>query len=163
MQSASLDAKTPATTRNRRRKRTGLRPPPAFLRFTLAIALVAVVALGASCGGDDTETAAQNGAATAAATDATPAAATAEPAATPTARSTEDAQTLSANNATIAELAAAFEAAGISNAQRWAREVDEYRPYDTDDTDYAKLRRELAKYNPAPGVVDAIVAQLHLP
>ena len=71
--------------------------------------------------------------------------------------------TLSANNASIAELTAAFEAAGIGSARRWAREVDEYRPYSVDDTNYTKLRAELAKYNPAPGVVDAIIAQLHLP
>ena len=71
--------------------------------------------------------------------------------------------TLSANDASISELAAAFESAGISNAQRWAREVDEYRPYSVDDTGYTKLRGELAKYNPASGVVDAIVARLHLP
>ena len=71
--------------------------------------------------------------------------------------------TLSANDASISELAAAFESAGISNARRWAREVDEYRPYSVDDTGYTKLRGELAKYNPASGVVDAIVARLHLP
>lgn len=70
---------------------------------------------------------------------------------------------LSANDASIDELAAAFEAAGIGNARRWAREVDEYRPYDIDDTNYTKLRGELAKYNPAPGVVDAIIAELELP
>ena len=164
MQSARPHAKIPTTSKYRIHRGTGFRPGLAFPRFVLALALAAVVALGASCGGDESETVAQDGsAATTAATDATPPAAAAEPAATSTAGSSEDAQTLSANDATIAELAAAFEAAGISNAQRWAREVDEYRPYDADDTDYAKLRRELAKYNPAPGVVDAIIAQLHLP
>jgi len=40
--------------------------------------------------------------------------------------------------------------------------VDEYRPYTTDDPDFARLRRELAKYNPAPGVVDQIIATLTL-
>ena len=70
---------------------------------------------------------------------------------------------LSANDASIAELRAGFEAAGISNASKWAREVDEYRPYDVADTGYSKLRGELAKYNPSPGVVDAIIAQLELP
>ena len=70
---------------------------------------------------------------------------------------------LSANNATRAELQAVFEAAGISNARQWAREVEEYRPYPEDDPDMAKLRRELAKYNPGPGVVDAIIALLELP
>ena len=70
---------------------------------------------------------------------------------------------LSANHASIAELSAAFEAAGISNARRWAREVDEYRPYDITDTGYSKLRGELAKYNPAPGRGGAIIAELELP
>ncbi len=70
---------------------------------------------------------------------------------------------LSANSASRSELAAAFEAAGISNASKWAREVEEYRPYREDDTDYSKLRGELAKYNPAPGVVDSIIALLELP
>ena len=70
---------------------------------------------------------------------------------------------LSANNATRAELQAEFEAAGISNARQWVREVEEYRPYPEDDPDMAKLRRELAKYNPGPGVVDAIIALLELP
>ncbi len=70
---------------------------------------------------------------------------------------------LSANSASRSELAAAFEAAGISNASKWAREVEEYRPYAEDDINYSKLRGELAKYNPAPGVVDSIIALLELP
>ena len=70
---------------------------------------------------------------------------------------------LSANNAIRSELAAAFEAAGISNASKWVREVEEYRPYAEDDAGYSKLRGELAKYNPAPGVVDSIIALLELP
>ena len=70
---------------------------------------------------------------------------------------------LSANNASRSELAAAFEEAGISNASKWAREAEEYRPYPEDDTDFAKLRGELAKYNPAPGVVDSLIELLELP
>jgi hypothetical protein len=62
----------------------------------------------------------------------------------------------------VPELQKAFEAAGIPSAARWAREVEEYRPYPTDDPTFAKLRRELAKYNPAPGVVDQIIATLSL-
>jgi DNA uptake protein ComE-like DNA-binding protein len=72
------------------------------------------------------------------------------------------AQKVNANTASVAELQRAFEAAGISNAARWAREVEEYRPYPTDDPSFGKLRRELAKYNPGPGVVDQIVAMLTL-
>jgi hypothetical protein len=67
---------------------------------------------------------------------------------------------VSADAATVAQLQAAFEAAGITNATRWAREVEEYRPYPANDPAWAKLRSELAKYNPAPGVVDAIIATL---
>ena len=70
---------------------------------------------------------------------------------------------VSANNASMADLQAAFEHAGISYAGKWAREVDEYRPYPEDDPNFVKLRGELAKYNPAVGVVDQIVAQLELP
>ncbi|MFN8584998.1 MAG: hypothetical protein U0446_06730 [Dehalococcoidia bacterium] len=80
-----------------------------------------------------------------------------------TATAAAAAKKVSANNATIAEITAALEAAGVSNASRWAREVDEYRPYSTTDTNLNKLRQELAKYNPGPGVVDAIVATLQLP
>ena len=36
---------------------------------------------------------------------------------------------VNANSATVEQLQAAFEAAGIPNADRWAREVAEYRPY----------------------------------
>jgi hypothetical protein len=67
-----------------------------------------------------------------------------------------------ANKASVAELQAAFEAAGISNAAKWAREVEEYRPYPTNDPSFAKLRSELAKYNPSPEVVTKIVATLSL-
>ena len=77
--------------------------------------------------------------------------------------SAEPAAKLSSNNATTEELQAGFEAAGISNARQWAREVEEYRPYPEEDPNMARLRRELAKYNPGPGVVDAIIALLELP
>lgn len=70
--------------------------------------------------------------------------------------------TVDANSATVAELTAAFEADGISNASRWAREVEEYRPYPTDDPTFAKLRENLKKYNPSSAVVDQIVAALTL-
>ena len=70
---------------------------------------------------------------------------------------------LSANNATEEELEAAFEAAGIPNASEWTHEVEEYHLYPVDDTDFAKFRGDLAKYNPGPGVVDGIIALLELP
>lgn len=111
-----------------------------------------------------TDTSTPSEAATQAATESPTTTATETTTAAATETPTEAATgTVSANNATIAELTAAFEAAGISNASRWAREVDEYRPYPDDDPDLPKLRGELAKYNPGPGVVDAIVATLSLP
>jgi hypothetical protein len=68
---------------------------------------------------------------------------------------------VNANTASESELAAAFSAAGIPNADRWAREVAEYRPYDADPT-WAKLRQELAKYNIDPAVLERIIAVLEL-
>lgn len=67
---------------------------------------------------------------------------------------------VSANNASEEELVTAFEQAGIDNADRWAEEVVEYRPYPADDPNFATLRGELAKYNPGQATVDQIVATL---
>ena len=140
-----------------------------FSRISAATALAALVVLTACSGGDDdsVNAAAQAtstsvvatvaGSAPPTTTTASPT--TAAPATTTTAAATRK---VSANNASIAELTAAFDAAGISNGARWAREVDEYRPY-PNDPNLPKLRQELAKYNPGPGVVDAIVATLSLP
>ena len=148
------------------------------VKHTLAAA-VAVVAL-AACGGASasTSTVAAQPTATSAAQSTTsttgaarPTAAAVATAAAPppasatTASSAASAQAtgkVNANTASIAELQAAFQAAGISNAARWAREVDEYRPYPTDDPSFAKLRRELAKYNPGAETVEKIVATLAL-
>lgn len=99
----------------------------------------------------------------AAATTASPVAASASPASAAASPATGPVtQKVNANTASVAEMQRAFEAAGISSAARWAREVEEYRPYPTDDPSFAKLRRELAKYNPGPGVVDQIIATLAL-
>jgi hypothetical protein len=87
-----------------------------------------------------------------------PAASPSAPAPAATAAPTVD--RVSANTASEEELAQRFEQAGIPNAERWADEVVEYRPYPADDPNFASLRAELAKYNPAPGVVDQIVAVL---
>jgi hypothetical protein len=67
---------------------------------------------------------------------------------------------VSANDATKEELVAALDAAGVTNSAKWAKEIEEYRPYSTDDPEFAKLRDELAKYNPADGVIDMIIATL---
>jgi hypothetical protein len=70
---------------------------------------------------------------------------------------------LSANNATVEELEAAFAAAGISNPGAWAHDVEHHRPFPADDTDFSRLRRGLAEHNAAPDVVETIIAQLKLP
>ena len=69
---------------------------------------------------------------------------------------------VAANTASQAEIQKALEANGVANAANWAREVVEYRPYPTNDPTFAKLRQNLVKYNPGPGVVDQIVASLSL-
>jgi hypothetical protein len=127
-------------------------PVTQVTRFAAATALVLTVACGA--------------APTASVPDPVATTATATPASTPTSAATASAATaakVSANNATNAQLIAAFTAAGIPNPSNWAREVQEYRPYDTSDANLTKLRQNLAKYNPAAGVVDKIVSTLSLP
>jgi hypothetical protein len=92
-----------------------------------------------------------------------PASSAGSPAASPAAQAPAAApasQKVNANTATIAEMQRAFEAAGIPNAARWAREVDEYRPYPTNDPSFGKLRQELAKYNPSPDVLQKILETL---
>jgi hypothetical protein len=67
---------------------------------------------------------------------------------------------VSANTASEDEIAAALEDAGVSNSERWAQEVVEYRPYPTDDPDLTRLRDNLAKYNPGQETTDEIVSAL---
>ena len=119
---------------------------------------------GSASGSAATPTQAASKPAATSASAASPVAAAASPAAAVAASPATGSvtQKVNANTASVAELQRAFEAAGISSAARWAREVEEYRPYPTDDPSFAKLRRELAKYNPGPGVVDQIVATLTL-
>jgi hypothetical protein len=87
---------------------------------------------------------------------------TASSAASPTTTASTNAK-VSANDATQAELQAAVTAVGVPNPSNWVREVVEYRPYPTNDPTFAKLRGELAKYNPAAGIVDKIISALSLP
>ena len=68
---------------------------------------------------------------------------------------------VNANTASVEELQAAFEAAGITNADKWAREVAEYRPYPADPT-WAQLRQELSKYHIAPDVLEKIIGLLEV-
>jgi hypothetical protein len=74
----------------------------------------------------------------------------------PTASSTK----VSANTASEDEIAAALASAGVSNPERWAEEVVEYRPYPADDPNLTKLRENLAKYNPGQETTDKIVSVL---
>jgi hypothetical protein len=67
---------------------------------------------------------------------------------------------VSANTASEDEIAAALEGAGVSNPERWAEEVVEYRPYPADDPNLGKLRENLAKYNPGQETTDKIVSAL---
>ena len=135
---------------------------------TLAVA--GVLTLAACGGGDDNETATPAAQVTTTAAPTTVAATTPTtvPAVTTTTAAVAAATTTTAvskpnaNTASRAEMTAAFTAAGISSASRWAVEVEEYRPYPVTDPTMAKLRQNLAKYNPGPGVVDALIASLSL-
>ena len=67
---------------------------------------------------------------------------------------------VSANTASEEVIATALKAAGVASPKRWAAEVVEYRPYSVGDPNLAKLRENLAKYNPAQQTVDQIVSVL---
>lgn len=67
---------------------------------------------------------------------------------------------ISANTASESEIAAALKAAGVSNPERWAKEVVEYRPYAADDSNLTSLRQNLAKYNPGEETINKIVSVL---
>jgi ABC-type enterochelin transport system substrate-binding protein len=122
------------------------------LRITIAVAAAVMATLLAACGNSAAGTTETSTTTVVSTNDAT----------TSTLVPAGDPGTLkvSANTASVDEIAAALEAAGVDNADRWAREVAEYRPYATDDPDLTHLRDELAKYNPASGVVDSIVSVL---
>ncbi len=125
-----------------------------------AIAGLAAACLLAGCGSDATDDSSPTTTTeTAGATDTT---GTTEGTVGTTDTTSTGSATVDANTATIEELTAAFEAAGIDQAERWAREVDEYRPYDTSDPTFASLRQELSKYNPSEEVLEAIIATLTL-
>lgn len=112
-----------------------------------ALPIACVAALGfAGCGSDTTET---------------PAAVTTSTVTTSTvAPAPETGAKVSANSGSADEIAAALTAAGVQNAERWTREVMEYRPYDTADPSLASLRQELLKYNPAPDQLEKILGAL---
>ena len=118
--------------------------------------LLAGLLLVAGCGGGETDVSDEVSEATSAAESAGKSVASAAESATSGLRK------VSANEASETELVAALTAAGVENPDKWAKEVEEYRPYPSDDPDFTKLREELAKYNPGPGVVDKIVSALEL-
>lgn len=112
------------------------------LRVASAGLLAAALALSACGGDDDTATAPST---TAAASDGSD--------------STSGTGTVDANTASVEEMTTAFEAAGVDNAGRWAREIEEYRPYEASDN-WAKLRDELSKYNIDDETFDRIISVL---
>jgi hypothetical protein len=67
---------------------------------------------------------------------------------------------VSANSASMDELVAALEGAGVTAADRWADEIVEYRPYDAGDATLAKLQDELVKYDPSPETLAGILSVL---
>src|SRR5213082_1527028 len=115
--------------------RASLRP------LVLSVALAGTVTLSA-CG-----SASGPSPTAAAAPTLAPTARSSAPSGSPAA-SAASAQKVNANTASQDEIQRALQAAGVPNSARWAGEVVEYRPYPTDDPSFAKLRRELAKYNP---------------
>jgi hypothetical protein len=135
-----------------------------------ALALAGALALAACGGGDDNDTATPAAQASTtvvatiarATTPTTALTATTAASATTTTTAAPAVNKPNANTASRAEMTAAFTTAGISNAARWAMEVEEYRPYPSNDPTMAKLRQNLVKYNPGPGVVDGIVSALSL-
>jgi DNA uptake protein ComE-like DNA-binding protein len=132
-------------------------------------AAVAAIALCACGGSDNTATSDAQSVATTASSTTTVASSASASVATTAASSTAIPSTtrsttakVNANKATRAELQTAFQAAGVSNAAQWAREVEEYRPYAADDANWSKLRKELAKYNIASDVLEKIIATLEV-
>jgi len=67
---------------------------------------------------------------------------------------------VSANMATREELRAAFEGAGVPNADMWAEQIPNYRPFPADDPNFDQLRSELERFNAGTGVVDRILSVL---
>ncbi len=111
----------------------------------------ATLALGA-CGATSSTTseapkAAASSAAASASAAASSAAAPVSSAATAAASSAAAATTpkVNANTASKADISAALTKAGVKNADKWANEIEEYRPY-TATTLTTKLKGELGKY-----------------
>jgi uncharacterized protein with LGFP repeats len=121
----------------------------------LAAVLAIVTFLGACSGATTSPAPTSTDASSSPATTAASAAGTSEPGA-----STGSAQQVSASSASYDELVAALAAAGVPNAARWANEVMEYRPYPAEDPTLQRLQDNLAKYNPDPATLAAILSAL---
>jgi hypothetical protein len=117
---------------------------------TVGFGLAAVLALAACASVDDTAPSGNAGAAGAAAGSA----AAVEP-------SEPEVLRVSANTASLSEVTAALRAAGVKRPERWAAEVLEYRPYDEDDPNLTKLRKELKKYKPGKETTEKIISALY--
>ena len=126
---------------------------------SLAIVALALPVLTVGCG-DDTDTSAATTTAAPAASTTAGGSDTTAPDTTAASGASGETTKVNANDASVDELAAAFEAAGIPNAERWAHEVEEYRPYSDDG--WAHLRQELSKYNIDDATFEQIVATLEL-
>lgn len=63
------------------------------------------------------------------------------------------------NTASQSQIQAAFEAAGVSNAGKWAQEVTEYGPY-TPETISDTLTKELGKYGIDEQTLNTILSVL---
>ena len=124
------------------------------LRLRAIVIGLALAAAVAACGGSGARSA------PAATTSAPTATATASAGASTTATSSGTLVRVSANTATAEEITAALQAAGVPNADRWTREVMEYRPYDTSDPTLQSLQDNLAKYNPSAETLQAILSAL---
>jgi hypothetical protein len=116
---------------------------PGKARLSLIALIIAVALAAVGCGGSTTS---KDGEST------TPA--------TSSAQSAPAGAKVSANTASVEDITAALNAAGVSSAERWAHEVVEYRPYPPDDPNLTKLRDNLAKYNPGEDTVNKIVSAL---
>ncbi|MCC5580740.1 hypothetical protein IMZ11_34495 [Microtetraspora sp. AC03309] len=113
-------------------------------KLTLALVSIAASASLVACGGSSSDGASDTAASPAAATNG-------------------KTGKVSANNAAENEITAALQAAGVSNPDRWAKEVMENRPYAADDTKLSSLRKNLAKQKPGQKTIDKIISALTVP
>jgi hypothetical protein len=141
------------------------------LRRPLAAALVGLAVCSlAACGssGSRTKASSSTTAASASGTGASAPPSSAAPSSVPTGGAAgttpppaAKSSKVNANAASQTDLATAFQSVGVPNADRWAKEVDEYKPYPNDPM-WAKLRQELGKYNIAPDTLAKILSVLEV-